>query len=102
MAVWDEKIPGVVTIRQAFVDEKLSRVQRSLEEASEEERSNLEREWLGSVRDRQHRWDLKLSLSPCVWDALQEVVQNLHPFLEGAWERPQEDPHLEGTGLPSN
>lgn len=71
---------------KAFVDEKLSRVQRSLEEASEEERSNLEREWLGSVRDRQHRWDLKLSLSPCVWDALQEVVQNLHPFLEGTVE----------------
>ena len=40
---------------------------------------------MGSVRDRQHRWDLKLAgESPCVWEALQELVGNLYPILEGS------------------
>eukprot|EP00438_Fugacium_kawagutii_P005463 Skav215032 [mRNA] locus=scaffold966:631736:635100:- [translate_table: standard] len=62
--------------RWDFVDRELLRIQNSLEElADPDERKNLEREWLGSVRDRQQRWDLKLPADqPCVEEALVEVA----------------------------
>ena len=65
------------------MDEELLRVQRSLESADEMERCLLEQRSLGSVRNREQRWDLKLPLSPCVSEALKEVVQHLQPMLQG-------------------
>ena len=65
------------------MDDELLRVQRSLENADETERCLLEQRSLGSVRNREQRWDLKLPLSPCVSEALKEVVQHLRPMLQG-------------------
>ena len=65
------------------MDEELLRVQRSLASADEMERCLLEQRSLGSVRNREQRWDLKLPLSPCVSEALKEVVQHLQPMLQG-------------------
>eukprot|EP00930_Biecheleria_cincta_P100659 TRINITY_DN92271_c0_g1_i1.p1 TRINITY_DN92271_c0_g1~~TRINITY_DN92271_c0_g1_i1.p1 ORF type:complete len:456 (-),score=66.53 TRINITY_DN92271_c0_g1_i1:249-1415(-) len=76
----------------AFVDAELEMVQRRISQASEENRESLDEEHYGRVRDRSHRWDLKLRLVPEVREVLEELTRSLCGLLEGTVQR---DAHLE-------
>ncbi|CAJ1350126.1 unnamed protein product [Effrenium voratum] len=70
---------------RGFVDAELQRLLQELErlEQDEDQARDLERQFFGTVRDRQHRWDLKLPLRPEVTEAMQEVLQSIRGVLEG-------------------
>ena len=69
---------------QTFVDSHLEMVQNAVESENDtERRQSLLQEHFGTVRDRQHRWDLKLPLNSTVEEAVHQAVLALQPLLEG-------------------
>ena len=69
---------------QELVDARLEEVQRLTSESDDASRSqDLLREHFGTVRDRQHRWDLKLPLSETVEQAMNAAVVALQSLLQG-------------------
>eukprot|EP00913_Durusdinium_trenchii_P026282 g24661.t1 len=80
------ELHGCAMVREVLRPEACECLKDFVDKELQRERRHLERLNLGSVRERQHRWDLKLPLAPTVRDALREVTQNLEKLLVGTVE----------------
>ncbi|CAE7770997.1 trt7 [Symbiodinium pilosum] len=82
--VRDVLSPDLCKRLQALVDDHLEAAQSAISaESDADRRQNLLQQHFGTVRDRQHRWDLKLPLSETVEEAVRQAVQALRCLLYG-------------------